>query len=476
MAVETYARGDDRVQIRLGNDTVRACTMYDVRTGVFNQPSTFSTSLGDGTSVANLIKRVPPNTAFQILVGSAPQFSGFTEGRASEGGPNAGSELRIHGRSILAKLLTDIEKEQSFNAATHLQLVQKALADYEVFKPFRPGVHPDVLTSNAAIRKTRSKSNVSSSGKDDWIDVVSQTAGNQGDAYPVLRAKLAEKVLDLLRRHLETVGMFLWDSPTGDIVVGRPNATQPPIARLVRRITDRAQSSSIVSHAWNEDWSHRYSRVDIFGKTTGRKYTRHTTSGDFTDQEVIDLGFRRVKVLRDVHVTSPAHAVAIAKKHLAAGRREALHLEYTVRGHSMTNIITGGTAIWAPDTVVDIEDDVLGLSGNYYIESVRFRRDRQGTRTVLRLMEPDALIFGSDDSFATPANGASASSAAATPKAKTFNVLADMTLLDLSLALYGDTKHTQAIYDMNASVLQWNRFSEQFIAPADSVITYIPAS
>lgn len=471
MAVDTYATGDDRVQIRLGNDTVRSCTFYDVITGIFNQPSTFAVSLGDGSTTANLIFRITPNLPFQILVNDAAQFSGYTEGRASHGTGESGSELAVHGRSILAKLLTDIEKEESFNAATHAQLIQKALEDYEVFKPFLIGQHPSIISSNEVIRQTRSKSKVTSSGTDDWTDILAQSAGNQGDAYPVLRTKLAEKVIDLIRRHLETVGLFMWDSPTGDIVVGRPNAQQPAIGRIWRTLSGGIKAGNILGHTWREDWAHRYSEIVIFGKTTGRKYTRHTTEGSFSDPDVTALGFNRKKVLRDVNVTSVAHASAIARKHLAAGRREALHLEYTVRGHSAPNILHGGTMVWAPDTVVEVVDDALGYEQNFYVESVHLHRGHDGTWTKLKLVELDTLIFGSDESLAPTTTTTTTSTS--TPQTKTYQLPADETPAELSVILYGNDSHAQELLSMNQSSATWDSSRNQFVFPADSTITYV---
>lgn len=394
MSVDTYATGDDRVQLRLGTLLVKIASEYDTKSGIFDQPSTFSFVIGDGSTAASLIQQAPANTPFQILVGGAPQFTGFTEGREARGSATQGTQLHVHGRSILAKLLTDLEKNASFTGKTHRDLVAQALSDLDIKKPFTNDA-PQILASNADTRKTRSGTNVKASDADDYTAQLSQYAGTQGDAYPVARTKLAEKYLDLLRRHLETVGLFLWDSPTGDIIVGRPNWHQPAIARIYRR-RSRVPTSNIESYSWREDYAPRYSEVAIFGKTTGRKYSRHTTSGAYTDDIMVNLGFHKVKVVRDVNVTSIAHAEAIAKKHLAEGRRKGFALEYTVKGHSTPNILTGGTTIWSPDTVVDVVDEEIGISGQYYIENVRHTRNANGTHTTIKLLEPDSLIFGEE--------------------------------------------------------------------------------
>lgn len=481
MAIDTYAVGDDRVQIRTDDDTLHLCTSYDVKTGVFDQPSTFSVRLGDGSTSAALLRRFPPNSPFQLLVGGKPQFSGYVEGRASNGSANQGTEIDLHGRSILAKLLTDLEKEASFNGKTHRELVEKALKDLEIVKPFSHGERPAVLASNTEARKARSGTNINAYDADDWTAILSQPAGNEGDTYPVLRTKLAEKYLDLIRKHLDTVGMFPWDSPTGDIIIGRPNWRQKPAARIVRKL-GRVPSSNIESHRFREDYSHRYSEIAVYGKTHGRKYNKYTVSGAFTDDEAIVFGIHKVKVLRDVNVTSIAHAEAVAKKHLAAGRRAAFLLEYKLRGHTTENVLTGGQLVWTPDITVDVVDDELGISGTYYLESCRYSRAHDGTHTTIRLLELSTLIFGDDDG---PKGGISKKANVSAvihdlaALQRSYYVANDTSLTDLSLQLYGDTKHIADITALNPTAFQPANphvihSPDGFYVPGGTTILYVP--
>jgi hypothetical protein len=107
-------------------------------------------------------------------------------------------------------------------------------------------------------------------------------------------------------------------------------------------------------------------------------------------------------VLRNAEVTSIAHAEHLAKKELAACRRKAFRLEYTIAGHSMPSLLTGGQsrAVLAPDTVVSVDDDEYDLHGNFWIESVHHRRSPH-TTTTINLLAPSVLVFG-DQAFPTP--------------------------------------------------------------------------
>jgi hypothetical protein len=48
--------------------------------------------------------------------------------------------------------------------------------------------------------------------------------------------------------------------------------------------------------------------------------------------------------------------------------------------------------VWAPDTIVDVDDDEFGISGQFWVESVTFKRPP--TTTTLVLMRPSDLVFG----------------------------------------------------------------------------------
>ena len=117
---------------------------------------------------------------------------------------------------------------------------------------------------------------------------------------------------------------------------------------------------------------------------------------------MVNAGIVRLRVLRNAEVTSIAHAEHLAKKELAACRRKAFRLEYTIAGHSMPSLLTGGQsrAVLAPDTVVSVDDDEYDLHGNFWIESVHHRRSPH-TTTTINLLAPSVLVFG-DQAFPTP--------------------------------------------------------------------------
>ena len=463
---EVYRTGDDRVQIRLGDDDLHVCSAYDVRTGIFDQPSTFSVQIGNGSLAAEFRKRYPPHTPFQLVVNGAPQFSGYTEGFEASGSSTGGTSISIHGRSVLAALLSDVGTEQTYTGATHRQMVENAIGTLKIFRPFGGGQLVRVLSSNtdntdartmAVLRSqqealslaqkqiadraaadakraaglaeaTRKRiaaqslltqpqkqydtlihsmgvlQNTSPAALKEasaqlkrlndlkafvqtFVDaetalnpgppvdssaLLDKLAGTVGNDQPHLRSKLGEKWFDLLRKHLELAGLFLWDSYDGNIVVAQPRTASPPMGRVVR-VRD-ASASNVEAFKWREDYASRFSEVNIFCHSTHADFGRGDVSAEFHDTQMEGYGFNKLKVIRARHVTSLSQAKALAHRAMFAGQREGFSLEYTVKGHSTASMQTGEQVVWAPDTLVDVVDQEIGVSGTYYLETAQLTR------------------------------------------------------------------------------------------------------
>lgn len=496
-AAERYRTGDDRVQIRLGDDDVHICTSYEVRTGIFDQPSTFSVQIANGRIAASLLQRYPGNTPFQLIVGDAPQFSGYTEGREAQGNASSGTEIGIHGRSVLAGLLSDVKGEKTFTGSTHRQMVENAIAELHLLRPFGGGSFVQVLSTNtentdartaavvrsqqeitarnakaqadhdrleatrqAALDKAtqdrlaaqvpvdaaqkrydtllssiahlpasasspavkaevaKQRSNLAklkfiladrvaaeqklTTKNPDAAVILAGLAGSVGNDLPHLRAKLGEKWMDLLRKHLELAGLFLWDSHDGNIVVAQPNTSAPPMGQILklgafdRDGNFKATTSTAESWRWREDFASRFSEVNIWSRSTGVDYGRGDVNANYHDRDMESLGFNRLKVIHGKHVTSPAQAQALAHRALFAGQRQGFALEYTVKGHSTISMQTGDRVVWAPDTTVDVIDQELGITGTYYVETVTHTRSERGTHTKLTLLPPASMVFGEE--------------------------------------------------------------------------------
>ena len=69
------------------------------------------------------------------------------------------------------------------------------------------------------------------------------------------------------------------------------------------------------------------------------------------------------------------------------------------RSHTVP-AIGGGRCVWAPDTIVEIDDQEIGVQGEMWVESVQFRREPHTTTRIV-LMRPDDLLYATEDVAAT---------------------------------------------------------------------------
>lgn len=386
--------GAEECRIQVGDFPINTFTEYEVRLGVFDQPCAFSMSLGSGELASSLLPRLRYNSPFQLTIAGRRQFAGYTDGFQLNVKSSA-TEVTVFGRDIVARLSDSFhEKDASYVAASHRDVIEKALIELDVVKPFSGGARPTIIGSNAETRYSRTGNN-GLADNDEYETELQRPVGTVGNAVVTLRAKTGERWLDLILRHLKQDGLFIWSSTNGDLIVGRPNYHQAPCVRIIRARDQFPRINTVLSTRYRVDLKPMYSEVAIYGRTSGKKYARTTAKGAYTDDVLVDQGVHKVLVLHDVDVTSTASAEAIARRHLSEGRREGFLLEYEFAGHTATGI-GGGTIVWGPDIVVDVQDDELGIHESMWVESVTHRRKNGGTTSTIRLLSADALIFSDE--------------------------------------------------------------------------------
>lgn len=385
--------GGDGCILQVGQYPVNIATGYEVRIGFFDQPCSFALSLGSGELIRDLVQRFRWNSPFAIYIAGRQQFAGYTDGFDVKSMDNT-SELQVRGRDILGRFADSFhERDASYTASTHRDVIEKSLEELDITIPFA-GVRPTIASSNAETRYVRSGS-PEAADNDEWGTELEKPVGTVGNAVVTLRAKLGERWLDLVLRHLKQDGLFIWSDPYGNLVVGRPNYKQAPCARIVRARGQWPRKSNVKSVRYGVDLKPRYSEVAIYGRTSGKKFARTTASGAYTDDALVNEGVHKVLVIRDADVTSTAAAEAMARRHLSEGRRDGFTLEYEMAGHTVKGV-SGETIVWSPDTVVQVDDDELGIHENLWIESVTHSLSNRGAISKLKLLTADALIFSDE--------------------------------------------------------------------------------
>lgn len=408
---------DDRVRVVFKGFETRIFENYDVKMAVLQQPSAFSVRLGGLEEPRELFRRYEPGTLFELAIGPCLAFTGYTDSHASAG-DDGGTTVIISGRDQLSKLMdAEFEADISYVNVTYADLVAAVmdiaaggLENAEIVasndanvvirsghgvvtkpgtpgKPLGPGGGPSPAGTplGEAIMQ----------GAFEGARLGAFVGGTTGVAsmYTV-HAKMGEKCLEFLHRHLDKGGLMLWTGANGDVVVSAPNILQPATYSFVRQRGQLRNAVNVLRHDFKNDTTKRASKVVVYARNAGKKDGKGKIRGEFRDEEMIALGITRTRSFHDTNVQDEQQAVKYARAKLAEINRGSWHLSYTLQGHTAPLLSGNGRAVITPDTVAYIKDDELGIDGLHYVEAVEYKSPP--TETVVTFMRLADCFFEKD--------------------------------------------------------------------------------
>jgi prophage tail gpP-like protein len=202
-----------------------------------------------------------------------------------------------------------------------------------------------------------------------------------------MKPQAGEKVWEYLDRHAKKLGIMMWMSPEGALILSSPQYNQKPLFRIVRRFRSRSEDpNNVKSGVRMTSTADRYSECAVYGRTHGDDALRARITHNEKD---LDCSVYRPMTIHDQSIRTLEDAKRRARRELALGRQRADVLTYEVAGHSQNGVI------WAVDTICSVVDEVAGIAGDYYITGREFSKDvGAGTRTNLTLMPKGAIVLG----------------------------------------------------------------------------------
>jgi prophage tail gpP-like protein len=384
----------DRVELTLGDKTIAITESYEVRASVFAQPAAFAIALGHGGIASELLRKYPPNTPFKLSVNGNTVQTGFVDGvNSQDASSGSGTVVTFEGRDVMARLIDAFMPEEvSYQESKYTDLVRKQLDAV--------GLESAKITaSNEANRKAITGAKIVEMKPG---EIIVDIRGNQVDErqaipgtkkviYATLKAKLGTRRYEFLKTQLDRAGLMLWAAGDGGFIIAWPQADQSPISKLVRQRGVSLKPGTILRHAYTNRITSRFTNCVVYGHGGGRNFGRSKNRGEFVDEEMLALvggGTRKLcpLVIHDEDAKSNDQADFLARRKIVEANRAAWSLTYVVAGHSVMN--GQNRVTWAPDTVVEVDDQELGIKGPLYIEDVTMRRAPE-TTTTLRLMKPE---------------------------------------------------------------------------------------
>ena len=380
---------EDQVRLRIaGQDISNVYEDYEITVSVLDQPAAFSLTLGHGGLVRDFIDRFKPGMEFQLRVGPVVVQTGLIDTPAAHGPV---SSVTFRGRDKMSRLMKNyVTEERAFKNRTYFEMTQDVLRicglAQEADELFSTNDKARQQFTGHKVTPTKAPRN----SKSIQFDVFEN---RYRTVYDTVKATLGQSWYQFLENQFKLTGLFLWASGEGQFILSEPNTNQPPGYRILRRRGQTRNQVNVIEHSFDNDTTHRHGYVRVCGRGQGGKAGVKKIVGRQPDEEMIELGDVSEVTFQDEHVRTKSEADYVAWRRIAEERRQGWRLSYTMSGHRVPSLIAPhARAVWGPDTMVDVQDDELGISGLHWIDTVTFRRKPE-TSTTVKLLRPRDLLF-----------------------------------------------------------------------------------
>lgn len=202
------------------------------------------------------------------------------------------------------------------------------------------------------------------------------------------RPRIGETVWAFLERHVRRLGLMMWMSPDGKLIVSSPHYAQEPSFAAHRRFVSLGESPNNVSSGGvRQDIGERYSKVVVYGRGNVRSGARRVPKGIATDSAWPEGFGPKLLVLQDTSIRDDAAAARRALRELGLRKQQSIVLDYVLDDHGQRS------GIYCIDSVCSVVDETANIAGNYYCVRRQFQRSEAGTRTIVRLVPVGSLVL-----------------------------------------------------------------------------------
>ncbi len=353
----------------------------------------------------------------------ALQMTGIIDERLTDAERGRGSTIEIEGRDLAALLVKDcvpidilktgttfIELARTVCEPFSIPVVADASASRDILTGARIATREERLAQREArahgisasvwSRMLRRQAEREGRPADEIVGVTPSPRAGRGTANRMApgdierqrikeaKPRAGETRWEFLARHAEHLSLMMWFSPDGKLIIGSPRYDTPPLYRFVRRIRNRPDDpNTILEGSERANDGDRYSAVKVYGKTRETDGARAKVVATAIDPDW-DSEFEQTLVIHDNEIRTGEEALKRAERELAMHKANAQVLNYVVNDHGQ------GEYLYAPDTMADVDDEVAGVYGRFWVCKRTFTKDRKsGTRTALRLMPPNAIVL-----------------------------------------------------------------------------------
>lgn len=368
-----------RVRVTVGSDELTLWSGYDISVDILQPADAFSLSCKASRAAWDLLAL---DAEVQVWIDDSRILSGFIGARTKEpGGDGGGTVIQVEGRDRAGRLVDESAPLFAYGGQRLQQLVERLV-----------GIgSPDALFERVTLLNTSNR-RLMTNGRARSTDEPALLTG----AHAPRRVLPGQGRWAVLEEFLRESRMLAWSTANGrELFVGQPNQAQEPQYRFFEAAEGSARAAETNSQIRiAESVEDRYSEITCVGKATGTDANygsgvtknRGTATSSYT-------GWSRPKrlLISDDSVKGPADALERAEREML--ERDAAGHEVLVRAPGHSQLVARRQAVFAPDTIARVEDELTGLAGDYLVTAVTFSDSREsGTRTELRMVPRGTIL------------------------------------------------------------------------------------
>lgn len=384
-------------------------TSYSLGSNYLTPADGWSFTVGDGDLEERQRRALRLGATVRLYVENFPLGEGYIDRIEIDADRGKGTVYSIHGRDRLGPVVDSVAdpRVQFKSGTTLLEFLKTLLAPYgwsdDEHFTLDPSVNRDARTGG--VRGTPLPKRKSKTGKLSSFQIYQLKPHNNEDLFR------------FIQRTVERFGFFVRVSADGDrIIVAAPDFTQEPRYRLVRKQGEtNILGGSVVFDATDQPSviiADGFSGGGEFGRGKIKAYCVNPYFGvdengfisDYVSAELLKYPEAqpilfvtqpyeqrtprmppRPVFLHDEESKTQEQLNWFVKRTMSELLRKSLVCHYKVEGLGQT--VDGVFTPWDVDTVVEVEDEVAGVSERMYVLGRNFEMSRQGgVTTTLELV------------------------------------------------------------------------------------------
>lgn len=210
---------------------------------------------------------------------------------------------------------------------------------------------------------------------------------NDSTLIKKFKVQPGETAFEVITRLATQIGALLVSTPDGNIAIVQSKTDRVSTILLLNKDT---QNNNVLSMSARFNDAKRYKHYTVKGQQGGVANTTTAKNASQTQATAQDNGVERFRPLIVLAENNSTTELAQKRAQWEAAKRvgEALTVSVVVQGWR-----DGDGLLWRPNTIVQVESNVIGINADLQIASVTFNKSlSSGSTTSMELKRPDAFL------------------------------------------------------------------------------------